>query len=389
MRKNAIIFGVWLFLLTVLFLFTDHPMPLFLLFASVLVPTISIGVNAISIRFLEVTIVLPENGEKEQRFVGEAKIKNLSRFPVPVASLVLCCKNHLTGEKITSLVGFSVPPKGETISSLVCTAEHCGKISVIVTKIKIYDFFGLLPVSRKCEAKADTLILPTMFPLDVTVGKSSSPQLDCDAFSPYKAGNDPSETFAIRDYKPGDSLRSIHWKLTGRFDKLMIREASLPIHESVLILFERVEQRGYAAPPAEVSAALGEIVVSLSGSLTAQGCSHSIGMLNPGNVYFSDYLVDSEESFSLILPQILSAASVRFDGDTVDYYLKSFDSCPYSNIIYISSYPAANLTLLNPMSRVTMILCKTEETRAAAENGVTVYEVTPDHFDQGLYQILI
>jgi hypothetical protein len=391
MPKNIVFWAVWQLLLTILFIFTENPMPLYLLLISVLVPVISLSLSAIFSQSLEVELILNEIGEKEQGLSGRAILRNQSRFPFPMVNLQIHCRNLLTGEEICDLVKFSVIPRGEAVSDIKIIARNCGKMHLKVNHIRIYDFFGLCSYKRKCAVSAETLILPMMFPISVVVGKSSAPDLDCDTFSLFKAGNDPSETFAIRDYKPGDTLRSIHWKLTGKFDKLMVREASLPINESVLILFERVQQHGDTDQDAAVTVALGEIVVSLSRSLTDMNCAHCIGWLNAedGNIRFNEYRIDSEESFSLILPEILGACSVRFEGDTVDYCLKRFDSCPFSNIIYVSSYPTANLSLLNPMSRLSMIICARTESVETAGNSVAVYSVTPENYSGALYQILI
>lgn len=37
-------------------------------------------------------------------------------------------------------------------------------------------------------------------------------------------GDDPGETYDIREYRSGDSIRQIHWKLSGKLDDIMIRE---------------------------------------------------------------------------------------------------------------------------------------------------------------------
>ena len=41
-----------------------------------------------------------------------------------------------------------------------------------------------------------------------------------------RKGNDPSEIFDIREYVPGDDIRSIHWKLSSKTDTLILKEAS-------------------------------------------------------------------------------------------------------------------------------------------------------------------
>ena len=54
---------------------------------------------------------------------------------------------------------------------------------------------------------------------------------DCESieYSAYRSGSDMSEVFGIREYREGDSIRNIHWKLTGKCDDIMIKLPSLPV----------------------------------------------------------------------------------------------------------------------------------------------------------------
>ena len=57
-------------------------------------------------------------------------------------------------------------------------------------------------------------------------------------YSGSRPGDDPGETYDIREYRSGDSIRQIHWKLSGKLDDIMIREKSFPVDDTVLILAE-------------------------------------------------------------------------------------------------------------------------------------------------------
>ena len=57
-----------------------------------------------------------------------------------------------------------------------------------------------------------------------------------------RLGDDPGETYDIRSYMPGDNIRQIHWKLTGKLDDVMIREKSYPVDDTVLLLAESFQK---------------------------------------------------------------------------------------------------------------------------------------------------
>lgn len=58
-----------------------------------------------------------------------------------------------------------------------------------------------------------------------------------------KKGNGPGEYFGIRPYVDGDSMKLIHWKLTGKTDEYMVKEVEVPMMRMPLIFLEtRVEK---------------------------------------------------------------------------------------------------------------------------------------------------
>ncbi len=50
----------------------------------------------------------------------------------------------------------------------------------------------------------------------------------------------PSEQYEIRTYRPGDALRSVHWKLTAKIDDILVRESVEPAYSVLAVALERV-----------------------------------------------------------------------------------------------------------------------------------------------------
>ena len=130
--------------------------------------------------------------------------------------------------------------------------------------------FGLFRsrLSFRGEAMAVGMIAPNIFPMETQIAYGESTNMDSDEYSMKKAGYDPSETFAIREYQPGDRIRQIHWKLTEKFDNLMVRDYGLPIQNTILLLLET----GYAQdkPDPDCMDALAEALLSVSQELASQ-----------------------------------------------------------------------------------------------------------------------
>lgn len=99
-----------------------------------------------------------------------------------------------------------------------------------------------------------TLITPNTFGLQVEVVYGENAVLDAEEYSMSKAGFDPSETFAVREYRAGDHIHQIHWKLSEKLDGLIVRDYGLPVQNTILLLLET----GYPEKSRRISIADGK-----------------------------------------------------------------------------------------------------------------------------------
>ena len=84
-------------------------------------------------------------------------------------------------------------------------------------------------------------VQPKGFVQSVYVSPDANCPDDSENYAPDRTGYDLAEVYALREYAPGDSLRQMHWKLSSKLDKLVVREPSLPVRRSVLVFWERTQ----------------------------------------------------------------------------------------------------------------------------------------------------
>ena len=100
----------------------------------------------------------------------------------------------------------------------------------------MYDLLRLFHRNLKPDASCTIKVFPEVFSMENEIKIIHQELLDSEAFSKVKSGDDPSEVFDIREYKDGDKIHRIHWKLSSKRDCVMVKEYSLPIACSVGIL---------------------------------------------------------------------------------------------------------------------------------------------------------
>lgn len=123
--------------------------------------------------------------------------------------------------------------------------------TVIRTEIRaayMWDFLGLFRLRmRLVKNGAHRKPLVT----DITVLPHTSPPLGKlrmwdNSQSVLVPTQRPSEQYEIRTYRPGDALRSVHWKLTAKIDDILVRESVEPQYSVLAIALERVSDPAQA-----------------------------------------------------------------------------------------------------------------------------------------------
>lgn len=109
--------------------------------------------------------------------------------------------------------------------------EHCGQLVCTPDRCWVYDYLGLFRLRLRRRAATQVLVEP------VPVRLAAPPELErylSRSWRP-KPGGGFSENHELRLYRDGDSLKQIHWKLSAKTGKLIIREAMEPLKDRLLV----------------------------------------------------------------------------------------------------------------------------------------------------------
>ena len=263
MKKSRVLWGLWLLMSVIFCMATDSMAGYLLVLLSVIVPLLAALPVRRAAKRLETELTISAYGEKGTAFAGKILLTNKSLFPTDRILCRVSCENLLTGEKEVISIHMAAPSRSNTDTEFLLKSRHAGKVRLSLQKMICYDSFGLFPVKTvpSREISAFALVVPESFSLETQIAYGESTNMDSDEYSMKKAGYDPSETFAIREYQPGDRIRQIHWKLTEKFDNLMVRDYGLPIQNTILLLLET----GYGTEEADADCldALAEALYSV------------------------------------------------------------------------------------------------------------------------------
>lgn len=189
-------------------------------------------------------------------------------------------------------------------------------------------------------------------------------------YSGSRPGDDPGETYDIREYRSGDSIRQIHWKLSGKLDDIMIREKSFPVDDTVLILAEAFQ----AERDPQRAETVAEVFSAVLQSFMKQKISCQAGIYDRSSGKFRLEKIRTEEDRENILYRFLRYGSDVKTPVTVQEYLKDPGTQNFANYVYITGDPQdKEAELLAAKGEVTIVGCGTDGRDSGGEQVLWKY----------------
>ena len=230
MARNRIFYGLFLLAAVVFHSFYTGWFSFFLLLFSVLLPVFSLLVSLPAMLRARYTPQLPLRCFCGQDVQFVLRPLSVSRLPVS------CCRLHLL---VCDAVGGTQRTEWLTLAgtlrfSLRVDTRHAGQQTFRVDRARVYDALGLVGLPLQLPTACSIAVEPE--PLE----PAELPNLSQFQYRSYhpKPGGGFSEIHDLREYRPGDSLHEIHWKLSAKTDKLIVREAEEPDRGLIVLSFD-------------------------------------------------------------------------------------------------------------------------------------------------------
>lgn len=165
-------------------------------------------------------------------------VSNGSRMPVGCVKIKILYENTFTAGGGKQVFLFSIGGKRKNQIDFTVGSLHTGLVKVKIDRIYVYDFIRLFSRKLKSNLEITVPVLPEVYNIESDVAIREPDFVESDVFSKIKPGDDPSEVFDIREYKEGDRIHRIHWKLSSKKNTVMVKDYSLPISNAATILVD-------------------------------------------------------------------------------------------------------------------------------------------------------
>ena len=204
---------------------------LFVLAAGVLGLAASGAVVSHRLGGAEISRVLPARARAGQRVKVELRVRNRTTRRLPVMRV----EDAFPAFEPVAVASEAVPAGASVAAEVDRIATTRGVYDEGPVSIETASPFGLVRSKRKVAAPSRMIVHPAWtelrsFPLPETPAASVD-----EALAVTRSGH--GEVFAgVREYRPGDQRRWVHWRTTARTGRLVVREYEEPSRSPVVLV---------------------------------------------------------------------------------------------------------------------------------------------------------
>lgn len=233
----------------------------FLLLLVVILPIFSLIISLPSMLRTSPEITIPQKVLRGQVTLIHISAETKRILPAATLRFRLVISDQMEADTVT----YHCLLHADETNAIPVSTEHCGAFSVEAGRGRVYDLLGLIWLPMELPACGGFLVMPTeKQPKELPLLS----QVLARSFHP-KLGGGYSEIHDLREYRAGDNLHSVHWKLSAKTDDLLVRE---PMEADTGFLLLTLD---LAKPRERLDRSLSELLW-LSGWLIEKEISHRV-----------------------------------------------------------------------------------------------------------------
>ncbi len=338
MKKNRIIVLISFLIAWILYWFSKVDFAAFLIATIVVYVCFAVVITFFSGKKLQYNFSKGTEGNKGKPIEVTLSIKNDDYIPAFLCTAVIGVENRLTGTKKVVEKKFALFSKQKKEYKFELQEEACGCVQIQMVELYICDSLNLFRknINKASGAGTEHFVLPQITELPMRKDELDRYDMESYRYSQSRKGDDPSETFGIKSYMPGDNIKAIHWKLSGKMNELVIREFGLPVENKILVIADKRMQKEDLLTPQEITNAT-ETYLSILYTLAKQGLQHDAGWYDYLQGKFECRKIMTTDDVYALLPYLLSSTFCIDELSAAEHYIEADIEKNYASYIYVTT----------------------------------------------------
>lgn len=228
--------------------------------------------------------------------------------------------------------------------------EHCGIVDITVKKVYLQDYLGIFAASRDYNGKCELVVMPEQ----VLSSKVKSYALGQQEYSIISGREEDSEVVDWREFQPGDKLNRVHWNMSVKADKMIVKQYGTrgDIKYVLLVDLTQLKKENFR----DILDKIYTVVYSIGNMYLENGFEVLILAWNEERAFMENYESGSTQEFDRAMCGLMQIkCSINAGENVVDKYLKG------EHLQYKSVFVTAKDYNINQIQVVNVMEANTQE----------------------------
>ena len=389
MRKNRFGYGAMIVIFAVFLYLYSYVYFLWVLIFLIAVVALSAVAIRVDASRLQIDPKVRSGGEKGNVRPGIFEVE-LSGRPWVAKSVYMTVKIYNLMFDTTEYQCFELMLRGKKQRyQIPFRLERCGEVHITCEEIWVTDALGLYRCPLEAFSERIVTVYPEKINLKVELLGETIGTPRTEGRMQNRRGNDPSQMFDIREYVPGDDIRSIHWKLSSKSESLILRQASEPSHYNVVILPDFGKKQGEALVSEEELQGIVAVGMALGEQLVSKRVEFCLALPTANGLKLRE--INSMRTFREVLPQWLACRIPEQTGGLLHYFAMEQLDQYFTKLLVLSGgdFTQSTYSLEGRIGVTVITVTKEKEKFYTSQSGNTkIIEVPASYKKDELYRIL-
>ena len=250
------------------------------------------------------------------------------------ASVELEVKHIMFGQSQRRTIRFPLRDGDDSVQ-LSLTPGLCGEVQFQCISVSLWDLLGLFHTPGPQFEAVRTVVYPQPVQLELTLSQTAVGTRDTEGLMQNRPGSDPSEVYDLREYVPGDDIRSIHWKLSCKTDTLILRQPSNPSRYDVALMPDIGQYQAHTPASLPEWNGAAALTIAMGEQLLEQGTPFCFVM--PTKRGLELFEVRDRRELSQLLPRWMSMEVPKQSGVGLQLFLHGQMEHHFTRLLIISA----------------------------------------------------
>lgn len=391
MKKHRIWYSILCLFALIIYIMENDHLSLTFLVVLLIIPFLAFFLQKISIYGSTHEIKLRTSCYIDQNIQIKIKLHKKNKIASGPLYMKFLFHNTLYGDSYEKEVILQPSENQEILFKYPVNMNDCGNIKIFVVCAKYFDLLGLFTFQTQVTLDKEILVYPAKLQLNTILQRNPQSLNDGEFYDDMKHGQDVNEVSGLREYIEGDSPRSIHWKLSGKLDKLVVREFGYPSNYDTLILYQISKSSNNVRISNALNNAILSLCTSISYSILEKNLEHEVGHMIKGD--FHSTPVSSRSTHEqMVLSLLCKPIEEEVNStDVVYHFLRSNLTTKYTKVIYITpEYDESSIRQLAKVVDLTIVqVVDGKMPEHITTTGYSLTSVNLETYEQKTHNILI